>query len=147
MTKQHHSQREITEFLKENGIYGETEKYVAGKRIDFAIPVYWGYIFLEVDEKQHKTNNYYRGDVARMEHLNKITPYDILWVRFNPNSYERDGHVYEYITRSRKFKLLKLIRECQMMKPESGQKCFYFCYDSTNNIPHTKSMKQSTLVY
>ena len=142
-------QKEVVDFLISNGVKGIGEMQVAGKFIDFAIEMTWGWIFLEIDEYAHNHPFYKKTDVKRMKYIEKNFVPRICWVRFNPDEAIINGQPVHNKTRRRKQKLLEIIKQYEQQLPIHNY--VYLFYNATDDRPDAlkdvDKIKRFQLIY
>ncbi len=110
-------------------------------KIDFVIWFEWGYLFLEVDENQHRFgyDALLSCDARRVANVHtsiavemsktELPPPRIYWLRYNPHSYHVDGELVEMPKEEREKRLGAFLTQ---LKTPSPVTIAYAWYDSSD---------------
>ena len=102
------------------------------KRIDGIYDCTTHYVFLEVDEFQHKKGKY-ECEIIRMKNLSQEfggTP--VIFIRFNPDLYKTDGKTFRANIEGRMPLLMDTIKKLKTHKCNNLLSVIYLYYDGFN---------------
>ena len=103
-------------------------------RIDFVLGYDSGYVFLEVDENQHKFGYYNDTLACDMKRMGKVMTSltletdkvpNIMWLRYNPNAYRIDGELQSISKKDREAWLTEYLIKLVLDTPLSIGYAFY----------------------
>ena len=101
------------------------------ERPDFVIDCGTHKIIIEVDERQHEDR---KCEYVRMFNITQTFGGEsIFWIRYNPDSFKRDGKKIEVSQPKRESQLLKWIRLAQIRIPKNLAEVVHLFYDEWRN--------------
>ena len=135
--KTHNKELEIKALLEENfdsDIFNHDRTVTGGcsrKRPDFLLTTTWGNIVLEVDEFQHKRKTYpCECEISRMKEIYfDCGVENLLFIRYNPDSYKTTTCEKPMIKRKRQELLIKIINQQLKTKEVENLGVMYLFYD------------------
>ena len=135
--KTHNKELEIKALLEENfdsDIFNHDRTVTGGcsrKRPDFLLITTWGNIVLEVDEFQHKRKTYpCECEISRMKEIYfDCGVENLLFIRYNPDSYKTTTCEKPMIKRKRQELLIKIINQQLKTKEVENLGVMYLFYD------------------
>lgn len=136
---QHRKELRIRDILLENDFLFVHDKVANGvvcgkERPDFVFYFDGHVVVLEVDEYQHAE---YQCECEQIRMINVTQSFGgmpVLWIRYNPDAYHKDGNLIKVTTRQRETHLIQWLKWSRSYQPKHLGSVVYLFYDGCNTI-------------